>query len=382
MFHLPFSIYILAIRFYIQTMRRVFNPFLRRLQRRQKKPFLKKIAALDLGTNACRLLIAEIQHDQIKVVDSFSRAVCLGEGLQKNGNLSESAIQRTLHALRICKKKLNHHHLDAVRCVTTEACRQAANSTDFLEQVKTALNLDIEIISQEEEARLALAGCAALLKPHVPYAIAFDIGGGSTEIMWLKKDHEHEKSNPLSHEILDWISLPFGVVTLSELFGKEKSTRATFNEICTRITQKLKEFSEKNNISHYFANNLVQFIGTSGTVTTLAALHLNLTRYERGKVDGLTIETSSLDKITNYLLDLPEEERNSHACLSEQRGDLICVGSAILVGIYKTWDAKAITVADRGVREGILIDLMHQVKNTSPRSPSIQEPENLHNVKS
>lgn len=354
--------YFLLIKLYFQGMRSIYHPFQRRMnhfRRQNRKAGLSpKIAALDLGTNACRLLVAEIQNGGIKIIDSFSRAVCLGEGLQANGELSKNAITRTISALKICKRKLSFYDLAAVRCVTTEACRVATNSDKFLRRVEQQLSLKIEVISQEEEARLALAGCGELLTEEYPYAIAFDIGGGSTEIMWL---HWANENGIKKKKIIDWISLPFGVVTLSEFYGEEKSSRPIFNEIVQRVTQGLSDFSKRNRIEEFYSSNSVQTIGTSGTVTTLAALQMKLPRYERDLVDGVVLKTADIDGLIEKLLDMNDDQRNENPCLSEHRGDLICIGSAILVGIYRSWTAKHLTVADRGVREGILLDLMEKM---------------------
>lgn len=329
-------------------------------------------AAIDLGTNSCRLLVARVDNNGMKIIDSFSRVVRLGEGIQKTGLLSTAAIDRTIEALRICQAKIEHNQAQRVRAVTTEACRRARNSDLLLQRAQKELHINLEVISSAEEARLALTGCAAMLDSKFPYALTFDIGGGSTEVMWLKlnthnagKIYRRQLPAP---QVLDWVSLPFGVVTTSEESGGHPITAATYEAILERVYQSLRAFAERNYIKQFMEQNQVQMVGTSGTVTTLAAIQLNLERYDRRIIDGLLLERVALQQVIKDLLNMTYEERLQHPCIGSGRADLVVVGSAILQGIYRSCPVDRLRVADRGVREGILLELMRTLQQENPRA--------------
>ncbi len=317
-------------------------------------------AALDLGTNNCRLLIAKpIPHasklnNGIRVLDSFSRIVRLGEGLSASGMLCGEAMDRTLMALRVCKKKLEKFPVTHMRFVATEACRQAANSKDFLNQIKQELDLDIKIISTEEEAKLAFMGCATLLEERYPHALVFDIGGGSTEFMWVAKPKD-ESAIP---RIKDWFSLNQGVMNLSEKFGGPQFADMVFDEMVEKLRDTLDDFDARNDISSAVEAQQVQLLSTSGTVTTLAAIHLGLPRYERSRIDGVTLSTQELRKAVRTILRMRPSERFSHPCIGSDRSDYIISGCAIFEAICTLWNIPEITIADRGVREGIILSLI------------------------
>jgi exopolyphosphatase/guanosine-5'-triphosphate,3'-diphosphate pyrophosphatase len=329
------------------------------------------LAAIDLGTNSCRLLVARIDNNGMKIIDSFSRVVRLGEGIQKTGLLSTVAIDRTIDALRICQSKIEHNQAQRVRAVTTEACRRARNSDLLLQRAQKELHINLEVISSAEEARLALTGCAAMLDSKFPYALTFDIGGGSTEVMWLKlnthssgKIYRRQLPAP---QVLDWVSLPFGVVTTSEESSGQPITTATYESILERVYQSLSQFATRNYIKQFMEQDQVQMVGTSGTVTTLAAIQLNLERYDRRVIDGLFLETTDLQHVISNLLDMTYEERLQHPCIGTGRADLVVVGSAILQGIYRSCPVNRLRVADRGVREGILLELMRVLQRENPK---------------
>lgn len=317
-------------------------------------------AALDLGTNNCRLLIATPQNggdgtSSLKILDSYSRIVRLGEGLSAKGTLSEDAMMRTLKALKTCKSKLQRFPKAKTRFVATEACRRASNAPAFLHQVAKELGMKIEIISNEEEANLAFLGCSSLLHPHSRAALTFDIGGGSTEFMWTRR------SAPLSRpEVVGWNSIPYGVMNLSEQFGGAAFAEMYFDEIVGKIADCLRPFDERYAISASFRNapETHQILSTSGTVTTLAAIHLNLSRYDRSKIDGLTLSMEELRGAINTLIAMSPQERYHHPCIGSHRADYIISGCAILEAIHRNWPLDRITIADRGVREGIIMGLL------------------------
>lgn len=323
-------------------------------------------AALDLGTNNCRLLIARpiVTKDGsgpgIKVVDTFSRIVRLGEGLSVSNQFLPEAMSRTLAALKTCQKKIEKSSAVMMRYVATEACRQAANSREFLEQVRKETGLEIEIVSNEEEAKLAFLGCSSLLGPQAENAVVFDIGGGSTEFMWVKRDTMAPPELMCEHRIIDWLSLNQGVMNLSEKFGGTAFAEMYFDELVGHLVKTLRGFDRKNKISEAVAAGNVHMLSTSGTLTTVAAIHLGLSRYERSRIDGVTFSVDELRDAGQEIIAMRPSERFSNACIGPERSDYIISGCAIFEAICTLWPISRITIADRGVREGIIISLMHE----------------------
>jgi exopolyphosphatase/guanosine-5'-triphosphate,3'-diphosphate pyrophosphatase len=318
--------------------------------------FARQFAALDLGTNNCRLLIARPIGSGFRVVDAFSRIVRLGEGLAATGVLSDAAMTRTLDALRICAEKIAARKVAAGRYVATEACRRAANCEAFLAQVDEEFGLEIEIISSREEARLVVAGCAPLLDPSIPNAIVFDIGGGSTEIVWLRLARgPNGRRRP---HILGALSLPFGVVTLTDRFGGAEVSPATYRLMIAEAMAGLAPFERNHRIRRHVGAGKVQMLGSSGTVTTLAGIHLALPRYIRAQVDGSMLTFDQIAAVSAHLAGLDFDGRAANPCIGRERADLVLSGCAVLDAICATWPVGRLRVADRGVREGILLDLM------------------------
>ena len=307
--------------------------------------------ALDLGTNNCRLLVARPAPWGFRVVDAFSRIVRLGEGLQRTGELSKPAMARAIEALKICTDKMIRRDVMRSRLIATEACRQAANGAEFIENVRQETGLKLEVINRETEAQLAVAGSAALLDPQCENAIVFDIGGGSSELMWLSVNGE-------KHEIEAWTSLPIGVVTLAEKFGGVDVTRDVFDAMVAEVSPLLMNFEQQHGICQHFSSRPSHMLGTSGTVTTIAGVHLGLRRYERSKVDGCWLETHDISNVTGDLLHMTYDERASSPCIGKDRADLVLAGCAILEAIRSIWPCSRVRVADRGLREGILTKLM------------------------
>ncbi|HEY1798658.1 MAG TPA: Ppx/GppA phosphatase family protein [Stellaceae bacterium] len=313
-------------------------------------------AALDLGTNNCRLLIARPGAGGFRVVDAFSRIVRLGEGLAATGRLSEAAMGRTLEALKICADKIEHRHATCGRFVATEACRRAANCDEFIARARDATGIELEIISTAEEARLVVAGCAPLLSPRAPYAVVFDIGGGSTEIVWLRQSGRRHRGAP---EIIGSTSLPFGVVTLTERFGGVHVPPSAYGAMVAEAMAALAPFAAEHRIARHIAHDRVQMLGSSGTVTTLAGVHLALPRYTRALVDGSMLTFDQIAAVSGHLAGLDLDGRAANPCVGRERADLVLSGCAILDAICATWPVGRLRVADRGIREGILFDLMH-----------------------
>ncbi|PKQ09310.1 MAG: Ppx/GppA phosphatase [Alphaproteobacteria bacterium HGW-Alphaproteobacteria-12] len=313
-------------------------------------------AALDLGTNNCRLLIARRALDGFTVVDSYSRIVRLGEGLAKYGVLGDAAMARAIDALKICADKMARRGVKRARMIATAACRTAVNGTDFIERVKRETGLALEIVSTEDEARLAVAGCAPLLDRTCASALVFDIGGGSTELIWVRMRGAAAGARERKPEIGDWISLPCGVVTLAERYGGLEVPGNIYARMVAEVAGQLQPFLERVAAEGGMEN--FHLLGTSGTVTTIAGVHLGLERYDRTRVDGIWISPADVDRVTRSLLEMTYANRAAHPCVGHDRADLVLAGCAIFEAIADAWPADRLRVADRGLREGILLSLM------------------------
>lgn len=323
-------------------------------------------AAVDLGTNSCRMLIAEPKGSQFTIIDSFSKTVQLGIGLEASGRLSRASMGRTIQALRICQKKIEHHGVNRMRLVATEATRRARNSKEFLRQVRRETGLHIEIIPPEEEARLAVISCAPLVLPRTEQLLVVDIGGGSTELVWIDlsavvpEDRARAimrlrlgfKGQPSDGaRVVDWISVPLGVATLKEQFQDVEDDGARFALMSWFFEENLASFSP---YSAAQKREGFQIIGTSGTVTTVAASFLNLRRYDRTKVDGLQMTSDQIDFVIRDYLTLGPEGRRTDPRIGRDRHTLIMSGAAILQALMRIWPTDRLSVADRGLREGLL----------------------------
>jgi exopolyphosphatase/guanosine-5'-triphosphate,3'-diphosphate pyrophosphatase len=309
--------------------------------------------ALDLGTNNCRLLIARPGATGFDVVDAFSRIVRLGEGLSQSGRLGDAAMNRTIEALRVCANKLKWHGVTRHRLIATEACRRAENGEEFISRVAAETGLQLEIIDRETEARLAARGAEPLADPEADRLLIFDIGGGSTELMWLERRDERL-------DILAWTSMPAGVVTVAEKFGGIDVTPETFRAMRDHVKPQLQGFLAAVHASTGNGASPHHLLGTSGTVTTIAGVHLGLRRYDRSRVDGCWLANPDIARITETLLAMDYEQRAANPCIGRDRADLVLAGCAILEEIRETFPAPRIRVADRGLREGILTTLMRE----------------------
>ena len=312
-------------------------------------------AALDLGTNNCRLLIARPAQHGFRVVDAFSRIVRLGEGLGASSRLGEAAMDRAVDALKICSSKMAHRGVTRARLVTTEACRAATNGLDFVRRVSAEAGLALEIIDQRTEASLAVSGCAALVDPKAESAIVFDIGGGSTEIIWL--GGRGEARDPAAR-IREWASLPIGVVTVAERYGGVEVGRALFERMVGDCAQALEPFAKKAAAAGKAPG--FHLLGTSGTVTTVAGIHLGLPRYDRREVDGLWMRQEDVLAVIDRLIGMDYAARAANACIGRDRADLVLAGCAIFEAIRRAFPSERVRIADRGLREGILLRMMHE----------------------
>ncbi len=316
-------------------------------------------AALDLGTNNCRLLIAEPSYHEFRVVDAFSRIVRLGEGLGIGDRLNDDAIDRTISALRVCRAKIEARNVVRSRMIATEACRLASNGPAFIERVRGEVGIAIEIVDRQTEATLAVMGCAALAHPKAGSVIIFDIGGGSTEVAWLDGQTGSSVLCP-SERIRAWDSLPVGVVTLAERYGGQRVTPEIFEDMVDEVSGRLIPFALKAGAAAGAEN--FHLLGTSGTVTTVGGIHLGLERYDRRRVDGMWMRDDEISAVIDSLLATNLDQRAKNPCIGRDRADLVLAGCAILEAIRRAFPAPYLRIADRGLREGILMTMMREDK--------------------
>ncbi len=309
--------------------------------------------ALDLGTNNCRLLIATPTETGFEVVDAFSRIVRLGEGAGANRCLGDDAMDRTISALRVCANKIKWHGVTRHRLIATEACRIAENGARFLQRVKDEIGIDLEMIDRATEAQLAVSGASPLICPEATKVLVFDIGGGSTELAWLDVSHGEPK-------IEAWTSIPAGVVTVAEEFGGIHVDEKVFAAMRAKIRPVMEAFSRETRHFCQDSNGPCHLLGTSGTVTTICGIHLQLPRYDRSQVDGCWLGGDDMGEVTAQLLAMSHKERAASPCIGDQRADLVMAGCAIFEEIRAIWPSDRIRVADRGLREGILTSLMKE----------------------
>ncbi|MEL6477270.1 MAG: Ppx/GppA phosphatase family protein [Pseudomonadota bacterium] len=335
------------------------------------------VAALDLGTNNCRLLVARPDGHQFQVMDAFSRTVRLGEGVEGSNRLSEAAQSRALKALRICASKIQHHRVRDTRIVATEACRRAINGPEFAARVREETGLALDIITPEEEARLAVAGCAPLVDKSAEQLLVFDIGGGSTELIWVDMSSTAPERRPAliqaiapsgrietsavrkaKARISDWISVPIGVTTLHDRFASVSDDQERFALMSWHFEQRLAPFGPYDSGDSADLTRHLQIVGVSGTATTFGALHLGLQKYDRSQVDGLWLPGRRAGELADTILGMDRKSRSQHPGIGTRRADLVVSGAAILMTILRIWPVSRMRIADRGLREGMLYGLI------------------------
>ncbi len=331
-------------------------------------------AALDLGTNSCRMLIAEPEGAHFRIVDAFSKSVRLGLDLERTGALSSAGINRTLQALHVCSHKLRRLKVKNTRLVATEACRRASNGEKFMNRIRGETGLKLEVIAPDEEARLAVISCSPLLEQKAEQVLVVDIGGGSTELVWIdfsEVEPELRRKAMIGlrpglssvqelpgARIVDWISVPLGVATLMQRYSDVQEDGAKFALMSCYFEEMLEDFTPYQDLVDASVLEGLQIIGTSGTVTTLGAMHLGLRRYDRSKVDGLKMRTDDVNRVIDRFLELGPDGRKVEPGIGKDRAELIMSGSAILQTLLRVWPTNYIRVADRGLREGMLFSMM------------------------
>ena len=313
-------------------------------------------AALDLGTNNCRLLVARPAGSSFRVVDAFSRIIRLGEGVSNSRRLSEAAIERAIDALTVCRNKMKNKGVTRSRIIATEACRAADNCDAFRTRVAEEVGLDLEVIDRETEAQLAATGCTTLIDPHADGAVLFDIGGGSSELVWLDRP-QNSCSGPPLPQIRGWISLPHGVVTLAERHGGIDVSPQIYAAMADEVSAMIAPFAREHGADGL---HRVHMLGTSGTVTTIAGVHLDLKRYDRNRVDGCWMNEQQITAVIERLLAMSYQERAANPCIGAERADLVLAGCAILEAIRRAFPCRHLRVADRGLREGMLVEMMRE----------------------
>ncbi|MEP3892007.1 MAG: Ppx/GppA phosphatase family protein [Hellea sp.] len=340
-------------------------------------------AALDLGTNNCRLLVARASGDSFKVIDSYSRAVRLGNGLTATGRLSDKSMQAAVEALTVCAKKMKARRVKRWRCVATEACRKAENGQEFLDRVKSEAGITLEIISARVEARLAVMGCLNLIDTTKDVALVIDIGGGSTELSWVDVRRLRDPQGKMRvHRppISAWASMPIGVATLSERVPEIEDRTVWYEAMKQVVRDEIAKAGCETRFTNSFKEGKGHLIGTSGTITSLAGIHLKLPYYQRDKVDGLWLRSSDAVRVARDMASRSPAERAKEPCIGKDRATLLVAGCAITDVLCEMWPSKMVRVADRGLREGMLMGLMQTsqkinvIKNDVPQSPTPENP--------
>ncbi len=338
-----------------------------RRDRRQPGP---AFAAIDLGTNNCRMLVARRAPGGFRIIDSFSRIVRLGEGLNDSGALSEAAMDRVVEALSVCAEKMEKRSVVKSRCVATQACRMADNGPELMARIKDKTGLDFDIITSEEEARLSVLGCLDLMDERYETALVVDIGGGSTELSWVDVGMWRERGGYASGgrpPVRTWASAPVGVVTLSERFPETEDTATWYGEMRSFAAAMLKTPKGAKKLRKHFRDGRAHLIGTSGTITSVAGVHLDLPRYERARVDGLWMSSEDTIATCNRLSAKDFAGRSAEPVIGTERADLVLAGCAILEAVMEAWPATQLRVGDRGLREGLLMNLMRKPRRRRGR---------------
>jgi len=323
--------------------------------------------ALDLGTNNCRLLIARPAKDGFRVVDSFSRIVRLGEGLSRTGRLDDNAMERAYEALVLCGERVAKRGIDPSRlvAVATQACRQAENGGAFVERVRQGTGLKLRIIDPVEEARLAVQGCLNLFDPKAEAILVVDVGGGSTELSWLRRDGS-------TFALEGWISAPIGVVTLAERHPEPVGARNGelthwYEAMVADMGAAIADSPVEPAFRDFFVQGRAHMVGTSGAITSLAGIHLGLGRYQRNLVDGLWMTRGDCEAAADKLKAMGPAGRAAESCIGPDRADLVLAGAAIMEAVQRAWPSERVRVADRGLREGLLLERMREDRKPAKR---------------
>lgn len=351
------------------------HPYHRRKPKSQNRSKGPVLGAIDVGTNACRLLVA-VPHrgngvSMPQVIDSYTASVRLGEGLERHGKISEGALNRTIKALKICSERLKRNGVTHVRAIATETCRRAENAEQLITRAREETGIELVVVSPEEEARLAAEGCLPLIGKDFEGALIFDIGGGSTELILVRATPEQDPP----FEIVAWASVPVGVVRLADRFGSHNLPASAFAPMRQIVRDMLDDVREDLGANLFDPYNF-HLLGTSGTLTTIAGIKLGLTRYVRSRIDGQWLVRGEVLRITDRVAREDFDGRAKINCIGKDRADLVLPGCAILSAIMEDWPTQHLRVADRGLREGLLLGLLKEAGEgrATSRAPSVAQP--------
>ncbi len=282
-------------------------------------------------------------------------------------------MDRALAALKVSAEKVRRRKVVRLKAIATQACRAAENGKEFVARVADETGLNLQIITPREEAQLSVAGCLNLLDRSAEAALVVDVGGGSTELSWVDLNGEGletelAKFTPSRLPIRAWLSIPIGVVTLAERFPEgARATDGWYRAMVEAVKDEISEFRHADPMRPVFDAGQAHMIGTSGAITSLAGMHLGLARYDRSQVDGIWMSRSDCDLAARRLLDLSPQERADQPCIGPDRADLVLAGAAILQAVQELWPCARVRVADRGLREGILMSLMSGTRKRKRR---------------
>jgi len=315
----------------------------------------QRLAAIDIGTNTFRLLVAEVHPDarkknyNITVISSKRTITRLGDGIVHNGWIQEEAVTRSIKALKLFSRIMSRFEVDKISAVATSVLREAKNSSEFLVKVKDITGLKIKVISGREEARLTASGMLIDMPPPKS-ALMLDIGGGSTELIFMKDG-----------KALAVQSLDLGVVYLADKYMISDppltgDLMRMDEEISGKIHSSIKSFKK------LVSRNTV-FIGTAGTVTALAALSRNLRRFNHNKIHKSILTVDKVRNIFSALSVMPSKERAEHVPFELARLDIIVPGTLILLKLLESFGLRELTVSNYGLLEGALIDLHKKEQN-------------------
>jgi len=301
-----------------------------------------RAAAIDIGTNSTRLLIAEKNKGGINILNRSLEITRLGEGVDKSLLLNEKAVKRVLRALNNFREKLLKYNVKNIKIVGTSALRDVKNAEVLSERMKEKFGMELEIISGEKEAELNYKGAAADLENKF---LLLDIGGGSTEFIWPKKDRKLQDS-------LIFKSLDIGCVRMTERFVKNPALILPDREAesIAKYTSNLLKENEINISSDFFIR------GVGGTITTLAAIKLSLEKYDSSQIESIRLTTDDLFSIYSKLKNVSLNKREKITGLQPKRADIITAGVIILITVLKHLDVNKISVSDRDILYGLIFE--------------------------
>jgi len=299
------------------------------------------VAAIDCGTNSTRLLVT----DGSRAVERLMRITRLGEGVDGTGRLSPDAIARTVSVLREFRSAMDRDGVQAVRMSATSAVRDASNREQFMAAAEDVVGIRPEVLSGMEEGRLAFAGATAELDPSNGPFLVVDIGGGSTELV-VGRDE------PVGVESMD-----VGCVRITEKFLHHDPPRPeelsdALMEVRDQLEDAVRAVPELNDAQ--------QMIGLAGTVTTVAAVELGLTEYDRDRIHHFWLTRAAAEDVFRTLATESRAARLGNPGLEEARADVIVGGCVVLVAVLRYFDLSGCLVSESDILDGLASSLLHR----------------------